>query len=160
MKMFAKLPSPAMIVAVTALIVALGGTAWAGIKIGTAQIKNKAVTPAKLSPAVNTLKGWVVIGPTGEIVSRSSSAQIKSVTSGTQSSNSRSYCIDTGFAPKSAIVGSSRADAVASSVLTPLKDDFGLPNGCPSGTNALVTLVGDFTNPNTTFFLGTTVWFR
>lgn len=160
MKKLVKMPSPAMIVAVTALVVALGGTAWAGIKIGTAQIKNKAVTPAKLSPSVNTLKGWVVIGATGNIVSRSSSAQVKSVTSGTQSSNSRSYCIDTGFEPKSAMVGSSRADAVTSSVLTPLKDDIGLPNGCPNGTNALVTLTGDFTDPNTTFFLATTVWFR
>ena len=160
MKRFVRVPSPAMVIAIVALVVALGGSAWAGIKIGTAQIKNKAVTPSKLAPSVNTLRGWVVISPTGEISSRSSGSQIKSVTIGTQSSTSRAYCIDTGFEPKSAIVGSSRADAVTSSVLTPLADDFGLPLGCVSGTDALVTLAGDFTDPNTTFFLQTTVWFR
>lgn len=160
MKRFAKKPSPAMIVALIALIVALSGTAWAGMKIGTAQIKNKAVTPPKLAPSVNTLRGWVVIGPTGDILSRSSSTQIKSVSLNTQSSTSRSYCVDTGFEPRSAIVGTSRADAVTSSVLTPFSADSGLPLGCANGTNALVTIAGDFTTPNTTFFLQTTVWFR
>lgn len=42
------MPSPAMVVAVAALVVALGGSAWAVSKIGTSQIKNKAVTTPKL----------------------------------------------------------------------------------------------------------------
>jgi len=42
-------PSPAMVVACVALFVALGGTAFAVQKIGTNQIKSKAVTKKKLA---------------------------------------------------------------------------------------------------------------
>lgn len=160
MKRFAKLPSPAMIVAVTALIVALGGTAWAGIKIGTAQIKNKAVTPAKLSPSVNTLKGWVRIGADGEIYSRSSAKAIKSATAGNQGSNFRNYCIDLGFEPKTAMVSDSGGGAFDSSVWAPISEGFATITGCPPSTDAVAAASGDFTNPNNYIFLQTTVWFR
>ncbi len=51
------LPSPSMGVALLALAIALGGTAYAATKIGTSQIRNKAVTTAKISPkAVTTAK--------------------------------------------------------------------------------------------------------
>jgi hypothetical protein len=52
-------PSPAMIVACIALIVALGGTAWAvaANSVGTAQLKNGAVTNPKLAQgSVGTFK--------------------------------------------------------------------------------------------------------
>lgn len=49
MKRFKKGPSPAMIVAMVALVVAMGGSAYAATKIGTKQIKNGAVTQPKLS---------------------------------------------------------------------------------------------------------------
>ena len=42
-------PSPAMVVAVLALIVALAGSAYAATKIGTKQLKNSAVTTKKIS---------------------------------------------------------------------------------------------------------------
>jgi hypothetical protein len=61
-----KMPSPAMVVAVMALVVALGGSAWAVSKIGTNQIKNKAVTTPKLgNNAVSAakLKAGAVTGP-------------------------------------------------------------------------------------------------
>ena len=41
-------PSPALIIAMIALFVALGGGAYAAGKIGTSDIKNKAVTKAKV----------------------------------------------------------------------------------------------------------------
>jgi hypothetical protein len=41
-------PSPAMIIALVALFVALGGVSYAAAKIGTAQLKNGAVTTPKL----------------------------------------------------------------------------------------------------------------
>lgn len=44
-----KLPSAAMIVAVAALVVALGGGAYAASKIGTSDIKSKAVTGPKIA---------------------------------------------------------------------------------------------------------------
>ena len=56
-------PSPAMVVACAALIVALGGTSIAAVSafpagsVGTLQLKNKAVTNPKLADnAVNTVK--------------------------------------------------------------------------------------------------------
>jgi hypothetical protein len=58
-RIFAKRPSPAMIVACIALIVALGGTAWAvaANSVGTTQLKDGAVTKPKLaSGAVGTNK--------------------------------------------------------------------------------------------------------
>lgn len=49
-------PSPALIVSTVALIVALGGTSYAAFtlpsnSVGTKQLKNRAVTLAKLAPA-------------------------------------------------------------------------------------------------------------
>jgi len=41
-------PAPLMIVALLALVVAIGGTAFAATKIGTGQLKNKAVSAKKL----------------------------------------------------------------------------------------------------------------
>lgn len=66
MKNFIRMPSPAMVVAVAALIVALGGSAWAVSKIGTSQIKNGAVTTPKIrNKGVTTakLKAGAVTGP-------------------------------------------------------------------------------------------------
>lgn len=47
-KALSKRPSPAMIVALVALFVALGGSAYAASKIGTKDIKNNAITTAKI----------------------------------------------------------------------------------------------------------------
>ena len=160
MNRFLKVPSPAMIVAIIALVVALGGSAWAGIKIGTAQIKNKAVTPSKLAPSVDTLRGWVRIGPTGQILSRSSAKAIKSTTAGNQGSSFRNYCIDLGFEPKTAVVSDAGGYAFDSSVLAPISESFVQISGCPSNTDAVAAASGDFTDPNNYIFLQTTVWFR
>ena len=43
-----KRPSPALVIAILALFVALGGTAYAAAKIGTKDIKNNAITAAKI----------------------------------------------------------------------------------------------------------------
>lgn len=57
-----RLPSPAMIVALISLVVALGGTSYAVVKlpkssVGTKQLKNKSVTTAKVrSNAINSAK--------------------------------------------------------------------------------------------------------
>ncbi len=61
-------PSPALVISLIALFVALGGTSYAAINalprnsVGTAQIKNGAVTGAKLNAAV--LKKYIHLGGT------------------------------------------------------------------------------------------------
>ncbi len=62
-----RLPSPALVVAALALAVALGGSSYAAIKlprgsVGTRQIKDRAVTPKKLSK----LEAWHVVGAPGQ----------------------------------------------------------------------------------------------
>jgi hypothetical protein len=62
-KRFPRHPSPALVVALIALFVALGGTSYAAINlprnsVGTAQIKNRAVTQMKISKkTLATLRG-------------------------------------------------------------------------------------------------------
>lgn len=57
MKLQGKRPSPALVIALAALFIALGGTAWATHKIGSREIKAGAVTSAKLkNGAVTTSK--------------------------------------------------------------------------------------------------------
>jgi hypothetical protein len=56
-KVWAKRPSPALVISVLALFVALGGSAYAASKIGTKNIKNNAITSAKIKKnAVTTAK--------------------------------------------------------------------------------------------------------
>src|SRR6476469_3538095 len=59
MKRRMKAPSPALVVSVVALFVALAGTSYAAIRlpansVGTKQLKNKAVTKIKLSTSINS----------------------------------------------------------------------------------------------------------
>lgn len=49
MRLRLRTPSPALVVSVVALVVALGGTSYAAFTIGTNQIRNGAVTNAKLA---------------------------------------------------------------------------------------------------------------
>jgi hypothetical protein len=65
MKASIKMPSPAMLVALVALFVSLGGSAYAVTKIGTNQIKNDAVTTPKINNGAITsakLKSGAVQG--------------------------------------------------------------------------------------------------
>ena len=48
MRAWIRLPSPAMGVALIALVVALSGTTYAAVRIGTKQIKNNAITSPKI----------------------------------------------------------------------------------------------------------------
>ena len=48
MRAWIRLPSPAMGVALIALVVALSGTTYAAVRIGTKQIKNNAITSVKI----------------------------------------------------------------------------------------------------------------
>jgi hypothetical protein len=72
-RILTKRPSPAMVVALVALFAALGGGAYAALKlpansVGPAQLKKGAVTPPKLSPAAKTALSKP--GPKGETGAR------------------------------------------------------------------------------------------
>ena len=69
-------------VAYLALFVALGGTSYAAMNIptnsvGTRQIRNGAVTPAKLNPTMigASVRAWAEIAPSGAVTSSSEPAQ-------------------------------------------------------------------------------------
>jgi hypothetical protein len=79
-KRFSRRPSAALVVALIALFVALGGTSYAAVtlprnSVGTAQIKNRAVTKAKIAKktlaALHGSRGargpQGAIGPTGPL---------------------------------------------------------------------------------------------
>ena len=83
MKRFKKMPSPAMIVAMVALVVAMGGSAYAGVKIGTKQIKNGAVTQPKLSPGLKkgSIAAYASIDGYGPTVQGTYNKNVTGVTS-------------------------------------------------------------------------------
>ena len=69
MKPSIKMPSPAMVVALVALFVSLGGSAYVVSKVGTNQIKNNAVTVAKLKSGAVRGNRLSVVQVEGETVS-------------------------------------------------------------------------------------------
>jgi hypothetical protein len=76
-------PSPAMVVAVIALVVALGGSAYAATQIGTNQIKSNAITAAKIKSNAVTgakIKNGAV---TGSKINLSSVGTVPSATHAT-----------------------------------------------------------------------------
>jgi hypothetical protein len=83
-------PSPALVVALLALIVALGGTAYAAHgknSVGTRQLKAKSVTNAKLAPGAVTA-GKVAPGSlTGADIALSTLGTVPSATSATTATN-------------------------------------------------------------------------
>ncbi len=77
-KLFRRRPSPALVVASLALLVALGGTSFAAVKlsiprgsVGTLQLKDGAVTSAKVKNhtllRADFASGQIPTGPRGEI---------------------------------------------------------------------------------------------
>lgn len=152
-------PSPAMLVAIVALIVALSGTTYAAIRIGTKQIKGKAVTQSKLAPSVGTIRGWVRFGSDGVIYSRSSAKSVKSVAVGNYTPQSTSYCIELGFEPKTGMVTNTTSGTYKAEVLVPV-GGFASLLGCPSGIEGAVTISGDTEDGTKNTLLSTTVWFR
>ena len=56
MRKYVRFPSPAMIVALLALLVATSGASYAAVKIGTKDLKDEAVTTAKVRDRTLLLK--------------------------------------------------------------------------------------------------------
>jgi hypothetical protein len=73
MKIGSRLPSPALIVALVALLVALSGVSYAAVQLGkgtvsTKSLKNKSVTKKKLAPEVRgAAVAWADVSDSGSV---------------------------------------------------------------------------------------------
>lgn len=87
-RMRSRRPSPALIISIIALCVALGGSAYAAKKIGTKSLKNKAVTTKKVKDGAITESklgaGAVTDSKLGRVVSRKVTVPIPDGTAGAE----------------------------------------------------------------------------
>ena len=125
-------PSPALVVACLALLVALGGTSYATVlqvpraSVGTPQLKRNAVTPAKLAPnAVRT--GHVLNGSL--LVADFKAGQIPQGPKGDKGDTGAA-----GAAGAPGVAGLETASATSAANATDFKD---LTVDCPSGKRVL-----------------------
>lgn len=152
-------PSPAMVVALLALFVALGGSAWAVSKVGTNQLKNNAVTTPKIKPAAvngsrlanravteSKIADGAVIGSKIAVGSvGAANLQPASVTfdtladSSVQGSKIAPNAIQSGLIADQAVTSSKLAeDAVGGSNIA-IETILGTPVSIPGGTSEVVT---------------------
>jgi hypothetical protein len=147
-----KTPSPALVISVIALVMAMAGTGYAAFKVGTKNIKNGAVTTKKLhNGAVTTkkIKNGAVTAATLDLGGASPAAfarisstgvldvaNSKNVGSVTPSGTAGIWCISgVPFTPRG---GQATVDYKASG------NQFaqfatGTTGGCPAGTQAFVS---------------------
>jgi hypothetical protein len=102
-----RLPSPALVIAVIALIVALGGTSYAAFKlpknsVGTKQLKNSAVTTKKLRKHAVTASKLKLKGLTVPSAGHATSADSATNASHAGSADSATNAANLGGAPASA----------------------------------------------------------
>jgi hypothetical protein len=128
-----RLPSPAMVVACTALTIALGGTAWAATlprnSVGTAQLKRNAVTSIKVRN--NALTGADIresrlgrVPSASRALTANSAATATTANSATTATSANSAPVsrlDYASAPQLVMAGSTSARGTVS---------------CPAGLNA------------------------
>jgi hypothetical protein len=88
--LLARRPSPAMVVALIALVCALTGTAWAALgknSVGTKQLKNNAVTTAKIKKEAVTAKKVKKHSLTGQNIDLAKLGTVPSATNATSAVN-------------------------------------------------------------------------
>lgn len=86
-KLWAKRPSPAMVVALIALFAALGGSAYAAKKIGTKEIKANAITTGKIKKNAITTSKIKKEAVTGAKINESTLGVVPSATNATNAVN-------------------------------------------------------------------------
>jgi hypothetical protein len=80
-------PSPAFVISLIALFIALGGTSYAALSlpknsVGTKQLKNGAVTRAKVASGLVPTVMWAVVNSTGNVVRSSGGVTGSSISTG------------------------------------------------------------------------------
>jgi hypothetical protein len=86
-KIRAKRPSPSLVISLLALFVALGGSAYAASKVGTKDIKNKAITAAKIKKNAITTAKIKNEAVTGAKIKEASLGAVPNATSSVNSTN-------------------------------------------------------------------------
>ncbi len=152
-----RMPSPALIVAMVALIVALGGASYAAVKLGkgtvtTKALKNKSVTEKKLAPAA---RGRAVaygeinqdgtVGPNSRAISNANITR-----QGTSPPANSIYCFHD--LPKHGTVavtpgfGATEFDGIVSANLdqAPINPDSGACSSVPGTQFVVFTYYDDF----------------
>jgi hypothetical protein len=86
-KPWGKRPSPALVISILALFVALGGSAYAASKIGTKDIKNNAITPAKIKKNAVTTAKLKDNAVTGSKINEGSLGSVPSAATATNATN-------------------------------------------------------------------------
>jgi hypothetical protein len=96
-KIRGKRPSPALVISVLALFVALGGSAYAAKKIGTKEIKANAVTTGKIKKNAVTTSKIKKEAVTGAKIKESSLGPVPNATHATNADNSTNAVNATNF---------------------------------------------------------------
>lgn len=104
--LLARRPSPAMVVALIALVCALTGTAWAALgknSVGTKQLKNNAVTTAKIKKEAVTAKKVKKHSLTGQNINLAKLGTVPSATNATNAVNATNAGTASGLTPLEAV---------------------------------------------------------
>jgi len=90
-KRAARRPSPALVISVLALFVALGGSAYAATKIGTKDIKKNAITAAKIKKNAVTTAKIKNNGVTGAKIDEGSLGPVPSAVNAVNATNAANF---------------------------------------------------------------------
>jgi hypothetical protein len=147
-------PTPAMVVATIALVVALGGTGYAAIvlpanSVGTAQLKNGAVTAAKVKPGLIPSSGALAYAHVTEdgTIDAAFSKNVVSVPARQNASNARFYCLDvtTKQAPRNVVATLEYVNSSTKWARVSMRPDY-VADQCLGKADALVMSLIDPTN--------------
>lgn len=108
-KIGSKRPSPALVISIVALFVALGGSAYAATKIGTKDIKANAITTGKIKKNAITTAKIKKDAVTGAKVNEGTLGTVPSATTATNATNATNFSRYFGSGLKKASVGQSVA---------------------------------------------------
>lgn len=133
-------PSPALVISIIALVVALGGTSYAAFKVGTKNIKNGAVTTKKLHNGAVTGKKLNLTGVTAPNAAHATNASEL----GGQSASAYALASQPGFTDATLISGYTNYGN-GFSTAGYMKDTLGFVHltgsmNCPSGERTAFTL--------------------
>jgi hypothetical protein len=147
-------PTPAMVVATIALLVALGGTSYAAIalpanSVGTVQLKNGAVTAAKIKAGVIPSQGALAYAhvTADGTIDAAFSKNVVSVPAKQNANNARFYCLDvtTKQTPRNVVATLEYVNSSTKWARVSMRPDY-VADQCLGKADAIVMSLIDSTN--------------